>query len=134
MKNELPRVRVVNQNDSWLGTEYYIDGKKIEKVKRIDFSVGVEEVPTFIFETIGIPDIDMPGRVIFDYKPENVTDAIQIIRNELLKYDSLYNGFSASIASALNEHWCCGLPFEPEEDVAKKILDYMIGGEHEEKE
>lgn len=127
MKNELPRVRVVNQNDSWLGTEYYIGGKKIEKVKRIDFSVGVEEVPTFIFETNGIPDIDMPGRVIFDYKPENVTDAIQIIRNELLKYDSLYNGFSSSIASALKEHWCCGLPFEPEEDVAKKILDYMIG-------
>lgn len=127
MKNELPRVRVVNQNDSWLGTEYYIDGKKIEKVKRIDFSVGVEEVPTFIFETIGIPDIDMPGRVIFDCKPENVTDAIQIIRNELLKYDSLYNGFSASIASALKVHGYFGLPFEPEEDVAKKILDYMIG-------
>lgn len=28
MENKLPRVKVVNPNDSWFGTEYYIDGKK----------------------------------------------------------------------------------------------------------
>lgn len=123
----LPRVKIVNPNDGWLGTECYIDGKKIDRVKRIDFSVGVEEVPTFVFETVGIPDIDMPGRIIFDCKPKNVTEAIKIIRNELLKYEDLYDGFAASIGSALKEHWHCGLPFEPEEDVAKKILDYVIG-------
>ncbi len=133
MSNELPRVRVVNPNDDWLGTEYYIEGKKIDKVKRIDFSVGVEEVPTFVFETIGIPDIDIHGRVIFDCKPQNVTEAVKILRNELLKHEDLYNGFSASIASALKDNWCCGLPFESEEDVANKILDYVIGGENEEK-
>lgn len=133
MENELPRVRVVNPGDSWLGTEYYIEGKKIDKVKRIDFSVGCEEVPTFVFETMGIPDIDMPGRVIFDCKPESVTEAVKILRNELLKHEDLYDGFTASIASALKDHWCCGLPFDTEEDVAKKILDYVIGGEHEEK-
>lgn len=126
MKNELPRVRVINPNDSWFGTEYYIDGKKVNKVKRIDFSVGVDEVPTFVFETIGIPDIDMPGRVIFDCKPENVIEAVKILRNELLKHEDLYDGFTASIASTLKEHWCCGLP-----DVAKKILDYVVGGESE---
>lgn len=129
MSNELPRVRVVNPNDGWLGTEYYIDGKKVNKVKRIDFSVGVDEVPSFVFETIGIPDIDMRGRVVFDCKPQNVIDAVKILRNKLLKHEDLYDGFAASIASALKEHWCCGLPFEPEEEVAKKILDYVIGEE-----
>lgn len=64
----------------------------------------------------------------------DIKSAMIKIRNELLNHDDLYNGFVASVASALKEHWCCGLPFEPEEDVAKKILDYMIGGEHEEKE
>lgn len=132
--SELPRVRVVNQNDGWLGTEYYIDGKKINKVKRIDFSVGVEKVPTFTFETNGIPDIDMPGRVIFDCKPQNVIEAVKILQKELLKHEELYDGFSTSITSALKEHWCCGLPFEPEEVVAKKILDYAIGEGYEEKE
>ena len=58
---------------------------------------------------------------------EEVTKAVNIIRNELLKHEYLYDGFTASITSALKDHWCCGLPFEPEEDVAKKILDYMIG-------
>lgn len=24
----MPRVKVVNPNEGWLGTEYYIDGKK----------------------------------------------------------------------------------------------------------
>lgn len=61
--SELPRVRVVNPNDGWLGTECYIDEKKIDRVKRIDFSIGVEKVPTFVFETTGIPDIDMLGEI-----------------------------------------------------------------------
>lgn len=63
----------------------------------------------------------------------DIKSAMTKIRNELLNHDDLYNGFVASIASALKEHWCFGLPFDPEEDVAKKILDYVIGGEHEEK-
>lgn len=134
MENELQRVRVVNPNDSWLGTEYYIDGKKIDKVKRIDFSVGVDEIPTFTFETMRIPDIDMPGRVILDCKPQNVVEAVKILRNELLKHEDLYDGFVASISSALKVHGYCGLPFELEEDVAKKILDYVIGEEYEKKE
>lgn len=206
--SELPRVRVVNSTDSLLGTECYIDRKKIDKIKRIDFSVGVDELPTFTFETLGIPDIDMLGKIQFSFTPKTIEEAKKILehesrkhkielkisnnsacvvpyidgehipfcagvddendldyedknikfnpiknaieitlarenidfseytkfacivfRNELLKRDSLYDGFSASIASALKEHWCCGLPFEPEEIVAKKILDYLIGDE-----
>lgn len=56
-----------------------------------------------------------------------VSRAIKTLRNELLKREDLYDGFAASIASALKEHLCCGLPFETEEEVAKKILDYVIG-------
>lgn len=63
----------------------------------------------------------------------DIKSAMIKIRNELLNHDDLYNGFVASVDSALKEHWCCGMPFDPEEDVAKKILDYVIGGEHEEK-
>lgn len=64
----------------------------------------------------------------------DIKSAMIKIRNELLNHDDLYNGFVASVASALKEHWCCGLPFEPEEDVAKKILDYVIGEGNEKKE
>ncbi len=64
----------------------------------------------------------------------DIKSAMIKIRNELLNHDDLYNGFVASVASALKEHWCCGMPFEPEEDVAKKILDYVIGEGNEKKE
>ncbi len=63
----------------------------------------------------------------------DIKSAMIKIRNELLNHEDLYDGFVASISGALKDHWCCGLPFDPEEDVAKKILDYVIGGEHEEK-
>lgn len=66
---------------------------------------------------------------------DDVVEAVKILRNKLLKHEDLYNGFVASITSALKDHWCCGLPFEPEEDVAKKILYYVIGEKsNEEKE
>lgn len=78
----LPRVKVVNPNDDWLGTEYYIDGQKIERVKSVDFRVAVDEVPTFTFETIGAPDIDMSGDIQFSFTPQTVDEARKIIEHE----------------------------------------------------
>lgn len=57
----IPRVKVVNQNEDWPRTECYIDGRKINNVRIVDFRVAVDEVPQFLFETIGMPDIDMGG-------------------------------------------------------------------------
>ena len=34
--------------------------------------------------------------------PENVTEAVKILRNELLKHEDLYDGFTASITSITN--------------------------------
>ena len=67
--SEMQRVKVVNQNESWMGTEYYIDGNKIQNVRSVDFRVAVDEVPHFTFETLGLPDIDMPGDVQFRFAP-----------------------------------------------------------------
>lgn len=45
-----PRVKVVNPNEGWMGTEYYIDGKKIERVKSVDFRVAVDDVPRLLLK------------------------------------------------------------------------------------
>ena len=45
----IPRVKVVNPNESWMGTESYIDGKKIPNVRSVDFRVAVDEAPRFTF-------------------------------------------------------------------------------------
>ena len=99
----IPRVKVVNPNESWLGTEYYIDGNKVNNVKSVDFRVAVDEVPHFTFETLGIPDIEMPGCVRFSFAPETVQQAMAILRNELSKRGDLYNSFLASMRSAIDD-------------------------------
>lgn len=64
--------------------------------------------------------------------PITVTYAIDILRNELLAHGEVYNGFKASLKTAIEKHCTCGLPFEPEEETAGKILDFMIGEERKE--
>ena len=60
---------------------------------------------------------------------QSITDAILILRHELLQHGEIYQGFKSSLKSALEIYSTCGLPFEPEEETAEKILDFMIGEE-----
>lgn len=99
----IPRVKVVNPNEGWMGTEYYIDGKKIENVKSVDFRVAVDEVPHFTFETMGLPDIDMSGDIRFKFTPETVQQASVVLRNELMTRGGLYHIFLESMLSALDD-------------------------------
>lgn len=99
----IPRVKVVNPNEGWMGTEYYIDGKKIERVKSVDFRVAVDEVPHFTFETMGLPDIDMSGDIRFKFTPKTVQQAIIVLRNELMTHGELYQVFLKSMLSSLDD-------------------------------
>lgn len=103
MDNPIPRVKVVNPNGDWHGTECYIDDKKIKKVKSVDFCVAVDEVPHFTFETMGLPDIDMIGDIRFKFTPETVQQASVVLRNELMTRGRLYHIFLGSMLSALDD-------------------------------
>lgn len=103
MDNPIPRVKVVNPNGDWCGTECYIDDKKIKNVKSVDFRVAVDEVPHFTFETIGLPDIDMIGDIRFKFTPETVQQASVVLRNELMTRGRLYHIFLGSMLSALDD-------------------------------
>ena len=130
------RVKVVNPNESWLGTEYYIDDKKIKNVKSVDFRVAVDEIPHFTFETIGLPDIDMSGDIRFKFTLETVQQAVIVLRNELLTKGTLYNGFLESMLSALDEKFWdsrdrngndLDLGEEDFEEAAVLMLNRLIG-------
>lgn len=130
------RVKVVNPNEDWMGTEYYIDGKKIERVKSVDFRVAVDEIPYFTFETMGLPDIDMSGDVRFKFTPETVQQAIIVLRNELITHGELYQAFLKSMLSALdNKFWNSrnmngyelDLGEEDFKEAAALMLNRMIG-------
>ena len=99
----IPRVKVVNSNESWMGTESYIDGKKIPNVLSVDFRVAVDEVPQFTFRTNGIPDIDMYGDVQFRFAPETVQQASIVLQNEFKKNSEIMDALIESIESSIND-------------------------------
>lgn len=122
---KIPRVKVVNEQESWLRAQYYINDHKIDKVKSVDFHVVVDEIPTFDFEMMGIPEIDMTGDVRFSFTPQTVQDAVTVLQNELMNRGDVYNGFLASIRSAIRD--CENEIYEDE--LAKHILKRIIGEE-----
>lgn len=131
MANGLPRIQIINQTEvddqnlSWMGTQCFIDGKKIKPVKGVDFRVRVDEVPTFTFETVGMPDIDMQGQVFFQFTPQTVGYAAEVLRHEFKANPESRKALVDSIASAIKE-----MPSEEElwsVDVAEMIANRIIG-------
>lgn len=136
--SELPRVKVVNPGDGWLGTGFYINNQKINYVKAVDFHVAVDEVPTFVFEIMGLPTIDMSGDIQFSFTPHTVTEAVKILQNELLKHGDLYDGFLASMRSAIDDKfwesrntdgYSCDIGDEDFSEAAELMLKRLIGEE-----
>lgn len=75
---------------------------------------------------------DLNGDVKIDLSEQKLTDAVAILRHELLTHGEVYNGFKASLKTAIEKYCTYGLPFEPEDEIAGKILDFMIGEEQKE--
>lgn len=123
-------VKIINPSPyDWRGTQCFIDGNKVPRVKSVDFHVAVDEIPTFVFEMMAEPDIEMECLAQISFTSQSITDAISVLRHELLQHGEIYRGFKASLKSALERYNYCGLPFEPEEEIADKILNFMIGEE-----
>lgn len=58
---------------------------------------------------------------------DKIQNACKILRDELLKHGDLYRAFAESIESSLREQKVTALPFQPESDIADKILQRIIG-------
>lgn len=126
----MPVVKIINPSRyDWRGTQCFIDGNKVPRVKSVDFHVAVDEVPAFVFEMMAEPDIEVECLAQISFTSQSITDAISVLRHELLQHGEIYRGFKASLKSALERYNYCGLPFEPEEEIADKILNFMIGEE-----
>lgn len=109
----------------------FIDGKQIEKITHLDFQVNPLEIPQVTLNLEVTTGVDFEGQaeVNFLKTPFSVENACKILRDELLKHGDLYNGFLASIESSLKEQKVTALPFQPESEIAEKILKRIIGEE-----
>lgn len=101
----------------------YKDGQKITRVRHIDANFDVDEIPTVNVEIVGGFDFEGMADIHFDYSPQTVKEACKILLEELQKHGELYDGFKASIISAIND----APNYTPTEKVAERILNRMIG-------
>ena len=126
----MPVVKITNPNPyDWMGTEFFIDDQKIPRIRSVNFHTAVDEVPVVEFEMMAVPDIEMECLAQINMTSQSIMDAILILRHELLQHGEIYDGFKSSLKSALESYNYCGMPFEPEEEIAEKILDFLIGEE-----
>ena len=103
----------------------FVDGKKVDRVRTIDFCVDVCSAPEVNIEIVGGIDFEGMADIHFDYSPYTVEEACKILRDELLKHEDLYRAFSASIYTALKE-----LPKETWiDEIPEIILKRIIGEE-----
>lgn len=116
-------VKVFNNNGNIVPTHVEIDGKPL-RCRSIDYHAEVDCIPTFTFEVPSLADIEVNhADICFKFHPETVTDAVKILRHELMQRGDVYNGFAYSIESSLNE----AKPYTKERDLARAILDRIIG-------
>ena len=120
----------IEQNKEYPYThKVFIDGNQIEKITHLDFQVNLLEIPQVTLNLEVTTGVDFEGQaeVNFLKTPFSVENACKILRDELLKHGDLYNGFLASIESSLKEQKVTALPFQPESEIAEKILKRIIG-------
>ena len=130
----LANVKIEQDKENKYIHRVFIDGKQIDKITHLNFQVNPLEIPSVTLNIERMSGVDFEGQadVNFLNNPFTVRKACEILRDELLKHGDLYKAFSASIESSLREQKVTALPFQPESDIADKILQRIIGEEENE--
>lgn len=128
------KVKIYNTDgEGVFGTKCEIDGKEIGGVRHADFHVSVnEEIPCFMFETIGIPDIEMNGDVHFQFTPKTVQEAAAVICREFHPQSDYFRATVASVEERLN----AAIPEHGEEFIkmlSEDIVRQILGHPYEDK-
>ena len=109
----------------------FVDGEQIEKITHLDFQINPCEIPSVTLNIERMSGVDFEGQAEVNFLKDlfTVKNACKILRDELLKHGELYDGFKASIYSALKEM--------PEEmwidEMPELILNRIIGEELDER-
>lgn len=105
----------------------FVNGEKLKRVNHIDLNIDVNEAPQVNVGIGGGIDFEGMADIHFDYSPYTVKEACKILRDELVKYGYLYNGFISSIESSIKDQRIIPLPGHTEKEIAEKILSRIIG-------
>lgn len=97
----MEHIKITNKDNlsgnGWQGTKVQVGECEVPGVRSVDFRVAVDEVPTFIIETIAKPEIEMEGNVVFKFHPRTINEAACVIRKSFVKGNENYNALVSSI-------------------------------------
>ena len=119
----LANVKIEQDKQNEMIHRVFVNGEKLKRVNHIDLNIDVAEAPQVNVGIVGGCDFEGMADVHFDYSPYTVKEACKILLEELQKHGELYDGFKASIISAIND----APNYMPTEKVAERILNRMIG-------
>lgn len=125
----LANVKIEQDKENQTVHRVFKDGKKIERVRAINFDISAGEIPIVIVEIAGGCNFEGMADIYFDYSPYTVKEACKILRDELLKNVELYNGFISSIQTAIEE----APNYIKNRELAERILKRIIGEEPNER-
>ena len=100
----------------------FVDGKKVDRVRTIDFCVDVDSAPEVNVEIVGGIDFEGMADIHFDYSPYTVEEACKILRDELLKHGDFYKAFVASAKSGILDCPKGSKPHEMAEFIVKRLI------------
>ena len=119
----LAHVKIEQDKENQTVHRVFKDGKKIERVRAINFDISAGEIPIVLVEIAGGCNFEGMADIHFDYSLYTVKEACTILRDELLKHGDLYRAFSASVYSALKD-----ISEDTEiDEMPEIILSRMIG-------
>ena len=119
----LSNVKIEQDKENQTVHRVFKDGKKIERVRAINFDISAGEIPIVLVEIVGGCNFEGMADIYFDYSPYTVKEACKILRDELLKNVELYNGFISSIQTAIEE----APNYIKNRELAERILKRIIG-------
>ena len=125
----LANVKIEQDKENQTVHRVFKDGKKIERVRAINFDISAGEIPIVLVEIAGGCNFEGMADIYFDYSPYTVKEACKILRDELLKNVELYNGFISSIQTAIEE----APNYIKNRELAERILKRIIGEEIDER-
>lgn len=125
----LANVKIEQDKENQTVHRVFKDGKKIERVRAINFDISAGEIPIVLVEIAGGCNFEGMADIYFDYSPYTVKEACKILRDELLKNVELYNGFISSIQTAIEE----APNYIKNRELAERILKRIIGEEPNER-
>lgn len=121
----LANVKIEQDKQNEMIHRVFVNGEKLKRVNHIDLNIDVNEAPQVNVGIVGGCNFEGMADIHFDYSPYNFREACKILLEELLKHEELYDGFKASIVSAIND----APNYTPTEEISERILKRIIGEE-----